>query len=116
MTMLSRADILAANDLPTKTIKVPEWKGSVTLRAWSAETGVAIAKLSAEAAAMGFVEQLPEKILALSVINPDGTLMFTEDDLSALSKKSPAALHRVYHAAMALNNVSHAESDEAPKN
>jgi hypothetical protein len=112
VAVLTRAAILAASDLKTKVVKVPEWKGEVTIREWSVAESEAIAMLSIKADG-GFIEKFRENVVRLSVIDPEtGELLFTEDDLNDLGKKSPAAMARVHKAAMALNSVAGVEDED----
>lgn len=96
--MLSRDEILAADDLPTETVEVKSWGGKVRVRALSG------AELEA------FTEwqerEKPGKIMSMagmvaaSVVDEKGERMFTLDDAPTLAKKSSRSLGVVFAAAM----------------
>lgn len=115
---LKREDILNVQDLKYKTVDVPEWGGEVTIRPLD---GVAFDKWA------NFVENcradngdmdtsgLRVQMLSISIVDPETKeLLFTPDDITALSKKSSKAINRVYDAVEALNGVSE-EGVEAAK-
>jgi hypothetical protein len=105
---LTKAQILAMRDLPTEELEVPELGGSVTLRAWSVAGADYFAKMCAEGAMseLGHVENFRERIVMLSVVDEEtGELMFSEDDISTLGKKSPAAINRIVKAVLKLNKL-----------
>lgn len=110
MKTLSRADILAAADAKTKTLKVPEWGGSLTIKTWTVAEADAVGKLITEGMEAGYIENYRETIVQKSIVTETGDLMFTIEDIDALSAKSPAAMNRIFKAALALNKL-----DEEPE-
>lgn len=113
MAVLSKAAILAADDLKRDTVEVPEWGGDVLIKQWSIAAGETVAALWRSAADdPAALKGLREKIVQLSIIDPDtGTLMFSEDDLKELGARSAKALNRVYDAAMRLNGAKDEEAE-----
>ena len=104
--LLLRDQILAANDLKTERVEVPEWGGAVTVRSmtagdrdqweqrlWGGKRDVALTQVRAS-------------LVAFTVVDDAGELMFSVDDLEALSRKSSAALTRIYETAVRLNKIA----------
>jgi hypothetical protein len=98
--MLSRDEILAADDLPTETVTVKSWGGEVRVRALS---GAEMEEFSTwqETAKPGKVLAMAGYI-AMSVVDAKGERVFTLEDAPALAKKSQKALADVFKAAMKL--------------
>lgn len=120
MGILTKAEILAASDLVTQTVDVPEWGGSVVIRAMSgAQRDAYELSLTKPGADGKFVidpENMRAKLLLYTLVDEQGNPLFTVDDLAALSAKSAAALARVFVAAQTLNGLDRGAVDEAVKN
>lgn len=99
--MLTRDQILAAEDLPTTKVDVPEWGGVVNVRTM---TGAQRDEL--EIAAQRDKQNIRARVAFLTMIDENGEPLFTRKDIDALGKKSATALDRVYEAAMSHNKVS----------
>jgi len=114
--MLTRDQILAADDLPRELVKVPEWGGEVYVRTM---TGIERDRWEIQVVASN-KKSSPENIrammAALTVCDENNNLLFTQDDVEALGKKSAAALDRVLQAAMSLNQISQSAVEELEKN
>lgn len=104
MTFLTIDQILAANDLPTEAVEVPEWGGSVKVQGLSRAAYDAIAK-AAEVAVPptgpGQVagtkrddDKFSDLLFLACVVEPQ----FAEEHIPALRGKSLGALNRVYQA------------------
>lgn len=116
MGFLTREAILDVSDIATGEVEVPEWGGSVRIRALS---GVERDRL--EASIMGGgnkprIEYMRARVVAASVIDEHGKLMFSETDIKALGRKSAAALNRVFEATSKLSAVTPADVDELAGN
>ena len=109
MTILTRDQILQANDLVTETVEVPEWGGSVFVKSL---TGVerdqfeaAIVELKGRDTKIN-MRNARARLVALSVVDEEGKKVFSPNDISLLGAKSAAALQRVFHVAMRLSGTS----------
>lgn len=116
MAMLSKKDILDKEDLKTKTIEVPEWGGEVIIATMSG-----FARDRFEASILGKnggmnTSNIRAKLVAASVIDDKGNLMFTEDDIAKLGKKSCAALDRIFEESQKLNRIGDKEIESLAKN
>lgn len=110
---LSREEILAgiqARQKTVVTVDVPEWGGSVCIRRLSA----------AEADATGLAATRDERdpnvvprVLAASLADADGELLFTVDDVEALAHADMAVAARVFGEIIKANGLSSPELDEA---
>jgi hypothetical protein len=113
--LLTKDDILAAEDRATEVVDVPEWGGAVTIRALS---GTERDRFETESVSYGRTNQgglqisgvqtnnVRARLVALSVIDADGKRMFSDKDVLALGDKSAAALNRVFEAAQRLSRIS----------
>lgn len=109
MTVLTKAAILAADDIKTETVPVPEWGGEVLVRGMTAaqrddyEQSLMKGKGSDREVNL---RNARTKLAVRSVVDADGELLFAEQDVVALGKKSAAALQRVFDVATRLSGLS----------
>jgi len=119
MSLLSRAQMLAAQDLKTIDVDVPEWGGPVRLRMLSAterdEFDASISKVTATSRTLD-LRNLRARMVARSVVDEEGAAVFTEADAVELGKKSSIAIGRLFEAAQKLNGITPTAVDEAEKN
>lgn len=112
MALLTKAEILAANDIVTETVKVPEWGGAVRVRSMTGEERdyfeTRLWDVDSEARRKNFRASL----LAYSIVDESGNLLFTEEEIDALGSKSAKALIRVYDVAARLSKLTKADEDE----
>ena len=110
--MLTRDQILAAEDMKTEDVPVPEWGGSVRVRTM---TGLERQQFQKDAQKDGEPkDDFMERLLVACVVDADGKPLFTKKDIEALSGKSAAALERVFKKAATLNGLT-SEAQEALK-
>lgn len=119
MTYLTKAAILAADDLPTEEVEVREWGGSVLVRGL---TGRQRIDYEASMAVMRGGQLVPDvensmaKLVARAIIDPDtGEPMFTPQEAHALGEKSSAALTRVFEVAARLSGMAEGATVEVGK-
>lgn len=110
--MLSRDQILGAQDLERRSVDVPEWGGVVCVRLM---TGSERDRFEAEHLKAPQVDARA-RMAAATLCDEQGALLFTADDVAALGKKSATALNRVVEVAFELNRVGKADVDAAEKN
>jgi hypothetical protein len=98
--LLTKAQILAAEDLLTRDIDVPEWGGTIRIRMLTAAQRLQLESEYRHAVDAGMIapQNWRELHLVLSAVNEDGTPMFTDADAAALGKKSGRAMARVFDA------------------
>lgn len=96
---LTAEDILSSDDRPILEVAVPEWgQRKVRIRALSADQVIKLADLPSKSDALLF-------IVAASVVDKSGNLLFSSNDIERLKTKSVAALGRIQDAALKLNNM-----------
>jgi hypothetical protein len=120
MALLTKDQILKADDLKKETVKVPEWGGDVIVQTM---TGAArddyensIVDLDAHGKAKHNLSNIRAKLLAATLVDEKGSIMFKAKDIVALGNKSSAALDRVFGVAQRLNAVSDEDLEELAKN
>ena len=113
--MLGRDEILGAKDLKTKDVKVPEWGGTVRVKTM---TGPERGKFEEKAFVDGKTDfsTFRQRLIAMTVCDEDGKLIFTEADIAALGNKSAKALDRVFAAAQKLNGLGRDDIEDMVKN
>lgn len=105
--MLSRDQILSADDLPKQVVPVPEWGGSVYVRTMSGTE-----RDDFESAYLkDKTKDIRARLAVATVCDEQGNALFTPADIPALGKKSSAALTRIFEAAMGLNKLTSADVD-----
>lgn len=115
MAILSKKDILDKKDNKSKTIEVPEWGGEVIVSTMSG-----FARDRFEASVLGKnggvnTANIRAKLVAACLVNEEGKLLFTEDDIIKLGGKSCTALDRIFEEAQTLNSIGEKEIEELAK-
>jgi hypothetical protein len=119
-TFLTAADILAADDIKTETVDVPEWGGKVLVRGLSGtERDAFIASISKvdERTKRPNNANATARFLVLCMVKPDGSRLFgNTTDILALGRKSGAALRRVDEVAERLSGLGQQAEKDAEGN
>lgn len=117
--MLTRDQILAADDRKSEVVQVPEWGGSVTVAAMSGaardawEASLVIRKGTKVEPNM---QNMRARLVAACVVDEAGALMFSSADVEALGQKSGAALERVCKVAQRMNALTDGDMEAAKGN
>ena len=114
--MLTKDDILNADDQKTMVVDVPEWGGEVTIAIMS---GFARDRFEASLIGKGGatnMQNVRAKLVAASIVDDKGELMFSGGDILKLGKKSSVALDRVFSAAQEFNKITDEDVDDLAKN
>ena len=113
---LSRDDILGADDLERRTIKVPEWGGSVIAQEM---TGLIREEFEGAVVSLNGTDPLKNtenvraQLLVFTLIDEDGNRLFSgADDVEALGAKSGKALVRVCEVVQEMNGLGADEMEE----
>jgi hypothetical protein len=116
--LLSKENILAADDLPFRDVDVPEWGGTARVRTMTGGerdtfeasiydtdgTGVKLNRSDFRA-----------KLLSKVLVDESGARLFTDKEIVALSGKSAKAIQRLFDVAQEINGISKAEQDAIEK-
>lgn len=116
MSILNRDAILAASDLTTVDVDVPEWGGIVRLRVMTGAERDSFSSSLIGPDGQPDPEGYRVKLIARCAIGEDGARLFTDGEVALLQGKSAAALDRLFDAAEKLNAVGNADVDAAEKN
>jgi hypothetical protein len=123
MPVLTREQILQAQDLPTEAVEVPEWGGSIYVRGLSGterdafEASVIAPRLDKNGSSGSMdMRNIRAKLAALCIVDENGERLFTDKDVEALGRKSASALDRVFSAAQRLSGLSPKDVEELAKN
>ena len=108
LRILSRSDILGADDLTRETVETPEWGGSVIVRCLTGteRNAIAIALSDGGADKLPVVFDMQMQLLAAALIDEAGDHLFTADDLVALRGKNPIVTDRLFAVASKLSGWS----------
>jgi hypothetical protein len=107
MGLLSRDQILKAEDFRTVDVEVPEWGGTVRLRVMN---GTQRERFE-EAFQKTPYGNTRARLVAYSACDEAGEPVFSELDIEALGAKSSAALDRLFDVALKLNRISKSDID-----
>lgn len=116
MTMLTRDQILKAEDLKTETVPVPEWGGDVNVRTLTGTERDAFEEGCIKGKGKRDLSNLRARLCALAIVDENSNRMFSDRDVHILGKKSAAALDRVFTVAQRLSGVTDADVDDLAKN
>lgn len=117
MGLLSKFQILGVNDLKTEDVSVPEWGGSVRVRAMTGFDRDAFSEsLAKDSDGNVDLSNYRAKLLSKCIVDESGDLVFTDSDVGALGKKSASAIAAVFAVAERLNGSGSAAVAEIKKN
>ncbi len=112
IVLLTKDQILAAPDLPTRDIEVPEWGGTVRVKSLKGkereqyEQSILVGPAKNRTVNM---IGMRAKLVAAAVIDENGKKIFNEDEVMALAEKSAKALERVFSVAGDLSGLGEDE-------
>lgn len=117
--VLSRADILGADDRPTKRIHIPEWGGDVIIRTITArerdqfEQSLFVQKGND---IIRNADNMRSKLCSLVLVDEEGKNLFSFDEAAKLGQKSAAIIARLFDEAQKLNGITKEDREEMIKN
>jgi hypothetical protein len=117
--LLTRAQILEADDIPVEDVEVPEWGGVVRVRGLSGAERDAYEGevMQQRGRSIQFnTENARAKLVARCVIDENGQRLFRSADVKALGRKSGAALNRVFTVCRRLSGLGDEDIQELVKN
>ena len=115
---LTRDEILTADDRGIEAVEVPEWGGTVYVRSMTGRQ-----KDAFELSLYGDENKVEKKrlnnfrarLMALTLCDEKGNLLFTEKDAEALGQKSVYAMDRVLAASKRINGITEEAQNELVK-
>jgi hypothetical protein len=120
MAKLKRDAILKANDLPVEIVDIPEWGGEVTVKGLTGKQRDAyemqVFQYNKKHNNVDWKrENMRAKLIVLSCVDEDGSLLFEESDIQALGEKSSSALDRIFEVAQRLSGITKKDVEELEK-
>jgi hypothetical protein len=116
MGTLTRQAILAASDLTSEEVAVPEWGGTVTVRTLTGTERNAFAASLVGPDGKVDARRYNHRLVAASMVDETGAPLFALDEVDMLAAKSGPALERVFAVAERLNGASQQAVEAAEKN
>ena len=117
---LSKDQIVAINDVQTKKVEVPEWNGHCYVRMMSAggrdEFETAAIRSRVDDPAKADVKGLRSLLVALTLCDEFGELLFSKKDISLIEKKASSALDKIIAASQEINGLKPDAVEDAKKN
>jgi hypothetical protein len=100
--LLSKESIMGISDLPTEVVEVSQWGGSVKVRGMNAGERDKFE----EAIRKHGMANLRSLMASMTIINEDGSRMFSDKEIDKLSSKSAEALDTIIEAASRLSGLT----------
>ena len=119
MALLSKDNILKAEDLDFEEIEIKEWGGSVRVGSMTGTDRDAyeasIYDVKGKNAQL-IRENFRAKLIARTLIDENGNRLFTEKEVNLIGKKDSKTLDKIFKVAQKLNGLSPTDEDEFVKN
>lgn len=109
--MLTRDQILKADDLKKEEVSVPEWGGSVYIREISAGERLRFEAIHNKDPQKNFFS----RVAIACVCDENGNALFNEGDIELLEEKSLPVLTRIYKVFEKINKTGMEEYEEVGK-
>lgn len=109
MTLLTKDQILGADDRATKEIDVPEWGGSVLVAAMTAaerdafEAGMLDSKGKSDAKRL---QNFRARFVAACIVDESGNRLFSDKDIVALGRKASKPISHLFDECRKLNGMT----------
>lgn len=117
--LLGRDQILKVNDISTEDVPVLEWGGAVRVKGLTGaernDFEASMVQGKGKNASVN-IKNATAKLVALTIIDEEGNLIFKPADVEALGKKSGKALSRVYEVSARLSGITEEDMEELTKN
>jgi hypothetical protein len=117
---LTREQMLGAIDVQIEAVFVPEWGGTVYVRSLQGKGRDRFEGSRVRVTDNGKVELVHDntraRLLALTICDASGTLLFSEEDVAALGEKNAAALDRIFDVAQRLSSLRPQDVEQKVKN
>jgi len=116
--MLTKEQILAADDLKREVVDVPAWGGELMVRALTGKDRDEFEQslFDAGKTPRERMRNVRARLVAITVVDEQGNLLFSEADVEKLGNKSAAALDLVFSVAQRLSGLSKEDAEALAKN
>ena len=119
MTLLTKDQILGADDRDSVEVEVPEWGGAVRIAAMTAAERDAFEASMIDGKGKSDAKRLQNfraRFVASCIVDDDGNRLFSDKDIVALGKKSSAPISRLFDDCRKLNGMTDEDVEELEKN
>ncbi len=111
-----RDKILAANDIQTELVEVPEWGTTVEVRGMSGHDRARILQAAADSDGSISIGRLYAETVIAATYDPEtGERVFRDEDMDALLSKAAAPMDRIASVGMRLARMEAGASETAKK-
>lgn len=114
--LLDKSAIFAAIDAKTEDVEVPEWGGSVRVKAMTGEERDEWLAMVKDKEGKPIEQKSMAKLVMMSVVDEGNKRIFGHGDLDMLNKKSAAILDRIGKVALKLAQLDEQDIEIASKN
>ena len=119
--LLTKEDILKANDSQKKLVDVSKWwGGSVYVKSLTAterdKFDESIQKMDDDGKSIPVLENMRAKLCALTICDANGVRLFGNDDIVNLGKKNAGAVEKCFDVARELNGMRKEDLEKMAKN
>jgi hypothetical protein len=114
--MLTRDEILSKAVLKRETVTVPDLGGDVILQEMSGTQRDAWEQSLQSRDKQGNLVNARAKLVVATLVNEDGTRMFSDDDVDCVGEIPFSVLDRICDVALRLNHLRPQDVEEAKKN
>ena len=114
--VLSKEQILSADDLKTETVNIPEWGGDVLLRELRGRERDAFEEGSMDSKRNVTMTNMRARLVALSAIDDEGERLVSSKEANELGNKSATALNRLFEVCCRLSGITSDDVDKLEKN
>lgn len=118
MTLLTKDQILGADDRETKTIHVKQWGGDVKISTMTGADRDAFEATMIPEKGKDKVKQLANfraRFVARCIVDEEGGTLFSSKDMVELGRKSSAVLSTLFDACRELNGMTDGDVDDLGK-
>jgi len=119
---LTKVQILSAQDIKKEKVNIPEWDGDIWVKSLTGRERDAFEKsimeFSEEVGVKPKViyENMRAKLCVMTICDDSGALIFTEEDIEALGKKSAKPLSVIFDLAQKLSGLTEEDIKSLSKN
>ena len=116
---LNKQQILAVRDIKIEELYIPEWDGSIYIKTMTAEERDKFEEaifIKDSGKRKTDLSGLRAKMCAFVICDEEGNRLFSEAEVEALSKKSAAALTRIFEKAQEISATREDDVEEMAKN
>lgn len=111
--LLTKEQIFACEDIRSKVVNIPQWKGDVKIRVMSIADQIEFEALNKDKKSD---TDIIFAMLSLCCIDNEGNKLFDKKDLPEIKKKSSAVILKLFKECLDLNSLNEKDLDIKAKN